>query len=347
MTKIEITSEGPKDTLRQIQNTIGGQISEKWNEYSLIVNNEHAFGSIKFIPFDWGVNMLSYDIKFSEDVILVIKAGDFNPIRFIYNYQGYFKHRFGINNEEKRIDQFHSLIFTNKTGGYNHIHFPKKEKLEIIDIQIVRKQFLKKRTTNVSLLNQRLYEIFVDTDHENRFAHHGALNLKMADFVKKMKKIKSKGMVKVLKIEALVYEMLSLHIQKHNKFQKGVQLPTSLSKSELKIIRKIGNKIIKNHSFNYSLDQLSLESGLSQAKLQDGFKFLYTRTVTEYIRHVRLEAARDLMSSGDLNVSQVVYSIGFTSRSYFSKIFKEKYGVTPNEYRKKVLHSLITDQSVA
>ena len=119
MTKIEITSEGPKDTLRQIQNTIGGQISEKWNEYSLIVNNEHAFGSIKFIPFDWGVNMLSFDIKFSEDLILIIKAGDFNPIRFIYNYQGYFKHRFGINNEEKRIDQFHSLIFTNKTGGYN------------------------------------------------------------------------------------------------------------------------------------------------------------------------------------------------------------------------------------
>lgn len=342
MIKIEITSEGPKDTLRQIQDTIGGEISEKWNKYSLIINNERAFGTIKYIPFDWGVNLMIYNIKFTQDVILEIKAGDFNPIRFIYNYDGYFNHRFGINNEEKRIDKFHSLIFTNKTGGYNHIHFPKDEQLEIYDIQIIRKHFLRKRTTNVSLLNQRLYEIFVDTDHENRFAHYGALNLKMADFVKKMRNIKTQGMVKVLKIEALVYEMLSLHIQQHNKFQKGVQLPTSLTKSELKIIRQIGNKIIKNCSFNYSLDQLSLESGLSQAKLQDGFKFLYTRTVTEYIRHVRLQAARDLMSSADLNVSQVVYSIGFTSRSYFSKIFKEKYGVTPNEYRKNVLNSLVT-----
>ncbi|WP_040251055.1 helix-turn-helix domain-containing protein [Psychroserpens mesophilus] len=347
MTTIEITSDGPKDTLRQIQDVIGGEISEKWNKYSLIVNNEHAFGTIKYVPFDWGVNLINFDIKFSQDITLKIKAGDFNPIRFIYNYEGFFNHRFGIDNENRRIDQFHSLIFTNKTGGYNHIHLPKNEKLEIIDIQIIRKHFLKKRTTNTSLLNKRLYEIFVDTDHENRFAHHGALNLKMADFVKKMKQIKSKGMVKVLKIEALVYEMLSMHIQQHNKFHKGVQLPTSLTKSELKIIRRLGNKIIKNHSFNYSLDQLSIDSGLSQAKLQDGFKFLYTRTVTEYIRHVRLEAARDLMSSGDLNVSQVVYSIGFTSRSYFSKIFKEKYGITPNEYRKNVLNSLITDQSVA
>ncbi|WP_245585041.1 helix-turn-helix domain-containing protein [Psychroserpens burtonensis] len=53
------------------------------------------------------------------------------------------------------------------------------------------------------------------------------------------------------------------------------------------------------------------------------------------------------MRSADLNVSQVVYSIGFTSRSYFSKIFKEKYGITPNEYRKSALNNLIIEESAA
>jgi len=347
MLEIEISAESPLDILTQINNVIDGEILEKWNKYSLKVNNENAFGVIKYLPFDWGVNVIDFDIKFSKEFILKIKADEFNPIRFIYNYNGSFKHRFGINNEEKLVEQFHSLIFTNKTGGYNYIHFPKGKKLEINIIQITRKNFLKKRTTNVSLLNKALYSVFVDTDHDNRFSHYGALNLRMADFIKKMKKIKSKGMVKTLKIEALVYEMLSLHIQQHNKFQKGVQLPTSLSKTELKTIRQLGNEIIKNPSFQYSLEHLSVESGLSQAKLQNGFKFLYTRTVTEYVRHIRLEAARDLMRNADLNVSQVVYSIGFTSRSYFSKIFKEKYGVTPNEYRKNALNNLVVAQSVA
>ena len=87
----------------------------------------------------------------------------------------------------------------------------------------------------------------------------------------------------------------------------------------------------------FLLEQLSLKSGLSQAKLQDGFKFLYTRTVTEYIRHVRLEAAREMMTNTDLNISQIVYSIGFTRRSYFSKIFKEKFGITPNQFKKSRL----------
>ncbi|WP_323027282.1 AraC family transcriptional regulator [Gelidibacter japonicus] len=94
---------------------------------------------------------------------------------------------------------------------------------------------------------------------------------------------------------------------------------------------------MEDPSENYNLDDISRNSGLSQAKLQEGFKFLYARTVSEYIRHVRLEAARDLMNSTDLNISQIVYTIGFTSRSYFSKIFKEKYDMTPHEFKKQVV----------
>lgn len=347
MLEIEIIANGPEDLFEQLKAHLGGEITEKWNEHNLTFNNEHAKGVIKFMPFDWGVNLLDLDVTFHTDITLKIKANKFNPIRFIYNLSGDFYHCFGAQNERKLVEQFHSLIFTNYSGGYDFIQFPKNKKLEISIIQIIRKNFLKKRTTNASLLNKRLYEVFVDTDHDRRFSHYGALNLKMADFIKKMKAIKTIGMVRVLKIEALVYEILSLHIQQHNKFYKGVKLPTSLNKSELKVIRKLGGKIIKNPSFNYSLDQLAIETGLSQAKLQDGFKFLYTRTVTEYVRHCRLEAARELMRLGDLNVSQVVYSIGFTSRSYFSKIFKEKYDVTPNEYRKNVLKNLVLEESAA
>jgi AraC-like DNA-binding protein len=107
-------------------------------------------------------------------------------------------------------------------------------------------------------------------------------------------------------------------------------------KSELKIVRKLSAIILKNPEKEYSLEELSLQSGLTQSKLQDGFKFLYNRTVTEYIRHVRLESARYLIRTTDLNISQIVYTIGFSSRSYFSKIFREKYDITPNQFKKKL-----------
>lgn len=337
MIQIEISADSAKDFLEQVQEQIGGIISEKWNEYTLTINNEYAFGGIKYIPFDWGVNLLDFKIKFHKETTMNIESNeDFNPLRFIYPYLGSLKHRFGVEKKEHAISQFQSLIFSNKDGGHNHIVFPKDEALEINVIQIVRKKFLKKRTTNVSTLCDKLYEIFVDTDHENRFASYGTLDLKMADLVQKLRKIKAKGMLRTLKIEAKVYEILSLHIAQHNRLLEGEELPDSLNKSELKLIRKLANDILKVPAKEYSLEQLSFKSGLTQAKLQEGFKFLYNRTVTEYIRHVRLETARDMLKTTDLNISQIVYSIGFSSRSYFSKIFKEKYNITPNQFKKRL-----------
>lgn len=347
MININISADNSKEILEQIQKKIGGEIAEHWSECALEVDNKNAKGTIRFIPFDSGVNLMEYHIKFHKDVAINIEATTFNPIRFIYVLDGQFNHRFGTQQTPKNIDQFQSLIFTNKTGGNNYFHFLKGIQVDVNIIQIIRKRFLKKRTTNVSTLNAKLHEVFVDTDHDNRFVHFGTLNLKMADQVKKIRHVKAKDMLRVLKIEGIVYEILSLHIQQHDRLSKGVPLPTSLIKTELKAIRKLGEKIIKNPSKNYSLDQLTQESGLSQAKLQDGFKFLYNRTVTEYIRHIRLETAREMMNTSDLNISQIVYSIGFTSRSYFSKIFKEKYDITPNEFRKKVLNNLVVEESAA
>ncbi|SHM99497.1 helix-turn-helix transcriptional regulator [Polaribacter sp. KT 15] len=337
MITIDIIANSQKDLLEQIQQKIGGSIINNWNESILTIDNENAKGTLRFVPFDWGVNLLDFDITLRKEFVFKILAQqEFNPIRFLYPSVGSFKHRFGVDNTEKKVEQFQSLIFTNKTGGYNYLHFIKNEHLNLNLIEIVRKQFLQKRTSNVSSLNKKLYEVFVDTDHENRFSNYGTLNLKMADLIKKLKKVKGKGMLRILKIEAVVYEILSLHIQQHNRLLAGVPLPTSLDKSELKIIRKLSALILKRPEKDYSLEDLSLKSGLTQSKLQDGFKFLYNRTVTEYIRHVRLESARDLIRTTDLNISQIVYSIGFSSRSYFSKIFREKYDITPNQFKKKL-----------
>ncbi|MEN8966058.1 MAG: helix-turn-helix transcriptional regulator [Polaribacter sp.] len=337
MKHIDIKANSPEVFLEQLQQIIGGEIKERWSEFILTINNKNAIGNIKFIPFDWGVNLLDFNIKFHKDIKLHIETHEaFNPIRFIYLSKGSLKHKFGIQNKIAKIGQFESLIFTNKNGGSSDIIFPKNENLSINIVQIIRKKFLKKRTTNVATLNSKLYEIFVDSDHENRFSSYGTLNLKMADLIDSIQNINAKGMLKILKIEARVYEILSMHIQQHNKILSRKKTPLGINKTTLKTIRNIGNEILKYPSREYNLHELSLNSGITQAKLQKGFKFLYNRTVTEYIRHIRLENARDMLKSTDLNISQIVYSIGFSSRSYFSKVFKEKYNITPNQFKKKL-----------
>lgn len=337
MIKINITAKDTEGTVRQIKDAIGGEIEERWGEYSLVVDNANAKGSIRFIDFAWGVSLLEYDITFLDEITLVMDASLYNPIHFAYCLEGYCGHKFGYQseNEVKILEQFQSVIITSRDGGYNYGYFPKNKKLAINVIQVTRKPFLKKRLNQGEALNQKLYEVFLDTDHEKVFAYFGSYNLKLADKISALRKVKSKGMIRIMQIEGLVYQMLSIHMLQHNRDVNDRPLPTSLLKRELKLVRAYAKKIEKNIAVDYSLDNIANETGLAQAKLQEGFKLLYNRTVTEYIRYARLDVARDYMTSTEMNISEIVYSIGFSSRSYFSKIFKDRFGISPSEFLKK------------
>ncbi|XLS30583.1 helix-turn-helix domain-containing protein [Flavobacteriaceae bacterium M23B6Z8] len=337
MKKIIITAESTEETVQQLQQQLGGEISEKWGEYVLSIQNDIAHGSIRFITFDWGVSLLEYDITFFEEIILIMDASKYNPIHFAYCLEGYCGHRFDYQDESdiKILEQYQSVIITSKRGGYNYGYFPSDKKLEINVIQISRTEFLGKRHNNLSALNQKLYQVFHDRDHENTYAFYGAYDLKMADEIGALREVKEKGMIRILHIQGLVYQILSSHIKMHDKLQTEEILETTLLKRELRTVRNLAKKISLEVAKPYSLDQLSLDSGLSQAKLQEGFKLLYGKTVTEYVRHARLEVARDYMVTTDMNISQIVYSVGLSSRSYFSKIFKEKYHISPSDFKNK------------
>lgn len=347
MIEVNLNAKSIEEGLLQIQEHLGGNISERWGEYTLVFDNSIAKGCIRCISFDWGVSLLELDALFSEDLCVTYDNTYSNPIHFSYCSRGYYKTQFDNEDIFHTINQYHSSITVCKRNQRQMNLFPKNIRVINNDIRIVRKEFLKRQNNQLTALNKKLHKIFSDDLHEFEFAYYSPIHLRMEDFVKKLRDLDTKGMIRVLQIESEIYHLLSMHIARHDRHENNEKLPNSLHKEELEIIRRYAKKILADPSLSYNLDQISRDSGLSQAKLQEGFKFLYARTVTEYIRHTRLEAARNLMNTTDLNISQIVYTIGFTSRSYFSKIFKEKYTITPHEFKKQVVVMRTDDEEIA
>jgi AraC-like DNA-binding protein len=56
----------------------------------------------------------------------------------------------------------------------------------------------------------------------------------------------------------------------------------------------------------------------------------------QYLRHLRLEEARRLLENSFKQVKVIAAAVGLPDRSHFTRDFKEKYGCTPSEYRRKV-----------
>jgi len=68
-------------------------------------------------------------------------------------------------------------------------------------------------------------------------------------------------------------------------------------------------------------------------KLQQGFREVFKVTPFQYLQNYRLDLARILLEEKDLTVSNIAYRIGYSNVSYFSRVFKRRFGITPGKYR--------------
>lgn len=97
-------------------------------------------------------------------------------------------------------------------------------------------------------------------------------------------------------------------------------------------------KLIEDHIDNseYNVEQLSADMGMSRMNLYRKLQAITGQTPTDFIRTIRLKRAAQLLQEGKLNVSEVADRVGFSSSSYFTKCFKEQFGVLPTQYSESV-----------
>ena len=83
----------------------------------------------------------------------------------------------------------------------------------------------------------------------------------------------------------------------------------------------------------FCVEMLAGKLAMSRVQLHRKLKNLTGHSASDLIRDIRLKEAAGLLKQGELNVTQISYEIGISSLSNFAKIFKEKYGVSPSEYK--------------
>lgn len=107
-------------------------------------------------------------------------------------------------------------------------------------------------------------------------------------------------------------------------------------------IKKVMNIIEANISKpSFSVETLSEEIGMSSTHLYRKLKSLTQLSANEIIRRYRIKKASLLLRNKEGNISEIMYDVGFSNLSYFSKCFKAEFGITPKEYQQKMSKGVI------
>jgi YesN/AraC family two-component response regulator len=103
-----------------------------------------------------------------------------------------------------------------------------------------------------------------------------------------------------------------------------------LSDPEEKFMKKVLD-IIELHlpEENFNIEQFGKEIGMSRVQLYRKLKALSGKSVSNYIKSVRLSRAKNMIEERCGNISEIAYSVGFASPQYFTRCFKEEFGHPP------------------
>lgn len=96
-------------------------------------------------------------------------------------------------------------------------------------------------------------------------------------------------------------------------------------------------KIMEENFMNpVSLNDLAYLSGRSLAAFKRDFQAIYNTSPLKWVRNRRLDKAKALLAETALSVTDICFTTGFENIAHFSKVFKERFGLPPSEFRRQL-----------
>lgn len=145
-------------------------------------------------------------------------------------------------------------------------------------------------------------------------------------------------------------DMLTLKISKiierqkrnqHN-FKKKIEVNPSeiqIMTMDEKFVKKAISIVEENISnADFLVEDLCREMAMSRVYFYKKILALTDKSPSEFIRFIRLKRAANLLEKSQMFVNEIAFQVGFNDPKYFRKYFKDEFGVTPNEYKKRFIN---------
>lgn len=128
-------------------------------------------------------------------------------------------------------------------------------------------------------------------------------------------------------MELLAYKLYQLHTGK-----ACIRQAPKLTSGEIERIRFAADLLTRDLENPPDMTTIASAAGLSKSTLYRNFNKVFNMSPCGYLRDQRLHAAMQLLKSGEVNVTEAAFLVGYSSLSHFAKAFKSVFGVQPSEF---------------
>jgi len=324
------------DVVKDIAHRMNTDYEEDSNEICMDVPEAFGTGNIKAVTFSHGVSFMNLDIRLKEDVHFLLNQSLVQPLEIIFNRESSFTHQFYGKEKQRTVRHLESAIFSCNSKHGNTVLLPANEPICFFNLEINRKLFEEKIVSFLPDMNSELEALFRDVNGINLFFHKSHYSLDIAKCIEEALNCEHTGFTKSVFVEGKCYEILAHHLRQYISDITDPEGKKILRQETVEKVEKATEIIHAELEKTDNIIALAKRVGLNQNTLQNAFQHLYSTSVNKYIQTVRVEKGKKLLETTQLNITEVTYKIGINSRSYFSKLFKDRYSMTPKQYMTKL-----------
>lgn len=164
------------------------------------------------------------------------------------------------------------------------------------------------------------------------FSRNIAINHKLRTVLNEISNCEFDGHLKMLYLKAKIIESLTLQFVQYEE-EKTV----GIKKEDIEKMMMVKNLIEQNINEVYSLSYLARIVGTNEQYLKKNFKTLFGNTVFGYMLACKMEKAKELLSTGKHQITEVSATVGYKHATHFTTAFKKFFGYLPSLVKRNVL----------
>lgn len=143
----------------------------------------------------------------------------------------------------------------------------------------------------------------------------------------------AEGRARTLYMEGKVMELLSLVTRSLDREQGRRHLPVKLDNRDRRALGKAVTLMKRDLAAYPSIPQLAQAAHMSPSRFQMAFRQVYGTTAYAYLKVLRMNDALLLLRDSDDNIQTVARKVGYGHAGHFSRLFRETFGMGPQQYR--------------
>lgn len=319
----ELTSD-----LQHLSHTFDGTLrfEKGWGEVGF---DYDITGKCRGFNVGQGFAAYLFDLEPREDLVLKLGSLSRKSINLIYCQERYLEQKFPHESYWTRLGFRQNILIRDRGSRYFYLKLPKGRRVVFSLVKLAHDSYTPSGKHENATLRDVFMNSLVKFEKELPKRHLGRISPETSAHLDILAgDIRSTDPAT---LEAALFNMVHSQINRY-KIDKGrAHADAPLKLYDLDKVLAVSGFIKDNLGEELSVSRIQQLTGLNPTKLQAGFRYLFKMSVNNFITETRLERALKLIQDTELSISEVVYSVGFSSRSYFTKIFKKRFRILPSE----------------